>query len=208
MGERGASVASIVIAVILIILSLVGIFFGLMFSGLPGGGAVGLPLLFIGLVMLVAGGLLIYNAQRRVLAPQEAAPAVRPVSEPSVTAAVPSTPAPTRVIAQPASTTRVALAYLEAPNGRLIVSSVDQPFYRSDFVGIVPAGLLDTISQSKPQFIIRFRGGRFYIEDPGSTNGTLLNGRQIRGMGMQELRDGDVISPAGVINLTFRSVSS
>ncbi|MEZ0346219.1 MAG: FHA domain-containing protein, partial [Infirmifilum sp.] len=70
---------------------------------------------------------------------------------------------------------------------------------------IVPQGLLDAISQSKPQFIIRFRGGRFYIEDPGSTNGTLLNGRQIRGMGLQELKDGDVISPAGIVNLTFRS---
>ncbi|WP_342786154.1 FHA domain-containing protein [Thermofilum sp.] len=45
------------------------------------------------------------------------------------------------------------------------------------------------------------------MEDSSSTNGTLLNGRQIRGMGMQELKDGDVISPAGVINLVFRTAS-
>ncbi|MEM0023447.1 MAG: FHA domain-containing protein [Candidatus Bathyarchaeia archaeon] len=207
MGERGTTAASIVVAVILIILALIGIFFGLMLSGFPGGGIIGLPMLFIGLIMLAAGGLLIYNAQRRAPTPREAPHYVQPVTEPSGTAAIPSAPSPTRVVAQPVSTTRVALAYLEAPNGRLIVSSIDQPFYRSDFAGIVPAGLLDTISQSRPQFIIRFRGGRFYIEDSSSTNGTLLNGRQIRGMGMQELKDGDVISPAGVINLVFRTVS-
>lgn len=211
MSGRTTSAASMVIGVILIVLGLPALLFGLMLAAVPLTSIVGVPLVFFGLLLLVGGGLLIYNAQRRpsevtvTTTPPTAVPA-QPAA-PSGTAAIPSAPTPTRVIAQPAPATRVALAYLEAPSGRLIVSSVDQPFYRSDFSGIVPPGLLDTISQSKPQFIIRFRGGRFYIEDPGSTNGTLLNGRQIRGMGMQELRDGDIISPAGVVNLVFRTVS-
>lgn len=211
MSESGSSAVSIVIGVILILLAFATLFFGVMFAGLPWGGSIGYPLILIGLIMLLGGGLLIYNAQKKAPAPSAAPaalPPARPVSEYSSTVAIPSAPAVTRVAVQPAPGTRVALAYLEAPNGRLIVSSVDQPFYRNDFAGIVPAGLLDTISQSRPQFIIRFRGGRFYIEDPGSTNGTLLNGRQIRGMGMQELRDGDIISPAGVINLVFRTAGS
>ncbi len=51
---------------------------------------------------------------------------------------------------------------------------------------------------------IYLRGMRWYIEDSGSTNGTLLNGVEIKGKGPQELKDGDTISPGGVINLTFQ----
>jgi pSer/pThr/pTyr-binding forkhead associated (FHA) protein len=45
---------------------------------------------------------------------------------------------------------------------------------------------------------------KWFIEDSGSTNGTLLNGVEIRGKGPQELKDGDEISPGGVIRLVFQ----
>jgi hypothetical protein len=120
---------------------------------------------------------------------------------------MPQTGAPTRVVTPVSTGTKTVLAFLEASNGKLMVSSITQQFYRHDFQSLVSPGVLDTISQSKPQFTIYFRNGKFFIEDSMSTNGTLLNGRQIRGMSMQPLNDGDVISPAGVINLTFRSGS-
>jgi hypothetical protein len=200
-----SSVSSVAALIIGIILCLVG--FGLTFIGLIVASAeagVGAAIVLFGVVFLAGGAFLVYYSQgQRGQAPPQLPPAPSPqppVASPTIVQGAPAT----RVIPGVAAGTTTVLAFLEAPNGRLIVSSPTQPFYRSNFQGLVPPGVLETISQSKPQFTIYFRGGRFYIEDSMSTNGTLLNGRQIKGAGMQPLSDGDVISPAGVINLVFR----
>ncbi|MGC9203273.1 MAG: FHA domain-containing protein [Thermoproteota archaeon] len=194
--------SGLTLGVILAVFGIIIILVGLALVNPEYPGAALFPMGF-GVLLLISGILLVHFSQQK-----QQAPTVSPIPEKSEgTMAIPQTGAPTRVVTPVSAGTKTVLAFLEAPNGKLMVSSITQPFYRQDFQGLVHPSVLDTLSQSKPQFTIYFRNGKFFIEDSMSTNGTLLNGRQIRGMGMQPLNDGDVISPAGVINLTFRSGS-
>jgi len=205
------SVISVIALIIGIFLALIGLFIistGVLFFSIPYGTGIGAGIVLFGLLLLAGGAFLVYYSQEQKsrATPQISfAPLITPVSQPvaSPTIVQPGVSS-TRVLPEVMPRTQTVLAYLEAPNGRLIISSPTQQFYRRDFQGMVPPGLLETISQRVPQFTIYFRNGRFYIEDSSSTNGTLLNGRQIKGTGMQPLNDGDVISPAGTINLVFR----
>lgn len=102
----------------------------------------------------------------------------------------------------------VALYRLILPNN--VVVPVFEPmkiFGRETFEKFgVPRGVLEYISREDRggHFRIYLRGTRWYIEDMNSTNGTLLNGVEIKGKGPQELKDGDVISPAGALNIVFK----
>ena len=72
----------------------------------------------------------------------------------------------------------------------------------------VPETQYEYISRVKPdkeQFRIIREGGEFFIEDRGSSNGTQLNGQQIRGKGRQPLRDGDKIAFAS-FEAVFRTL--
>jgi pSer/pThr/pTyr-binding forkhead associated (FHA) protein len=51
---------------------------------------------------------------------------------------------------------------------------------------------------------ITYEGGGYLIEDVGSTNGTLLNGNEIKGLGKQALKDGDQIQ-LGTTLFKFKS---
>jgi len=75
-----------------------------------------------------------------------------------------------------------------------------QEFGRSDFAGIVPEEDLKLISRS--HFRTRLQGGKIYIEDLGSANGTFVNDVDIRGKGLIPLKRGDRVNVAGVIELT------
>jgi len=80
-------------------------------------------------------------------------------------------------------------------------------FGRSDFRGRIDPNIARLIS--KLHFGIKVvidESGKvkYYIKDLGSRNGTLLNGTDIRDRGWIEIKDGDIISPAGAINLVFR----
>lgn len=205
------SVSSTIALILGVFLGLIGlslIFTGVFFFSLPYLTGIGIGIVLFGFLLLLGGAYLVYYSQEQKskATPQitftpSVTPAPQPVASPTIVQPGVSS---TRVLPEVMPGTQTVLAYLEAPNGRLIISSPTQQFYRRDFQGIVPPGLLETISQRVPQFTIYFRNGRFYIEDSSSTNGTLLNGRQIKGTGMQPLNDGDVISPAGAINLVFR----
>jgi len=205
------SVSSTIALILGVFLGLIGlslIFTGVFFFSLPYLTGIGIGIVLFGFLLLLGGAYLVYYSQEQKskATPQitftpSVTPAPQPVASPTIVQPGVSS---TRVLPEVMPGTQTVLAYLEAPNGRLIISSPTQQFYRRDFQGIVPPGLLETISQRVPQFTIYFRNGRFYIEDSSSTNGTLLNGRQIKGTGMQPLNDGDVISPAGAINLIFR----
>jgi pSer/pThr/pTyr-binding forkhead associated (FHA) protein len=95
------------------------------------------------------------------------------------------------------------LAFFELPSGSSIpITESSAEFGRDDFKPYLPPETVQFISAR--HFRIYYAGGQWYIEDLGSTNGTLLNGQQIKGKGPQPLKPGDVISPAGVIRLVFK----
>jgi len=102
----------------------------------------------------------------------------------------------------------VILYRLRLPNGMEIpVSEPIRVFGRETFEKYgLPKDVLDFITREDRggHFKIYLRGMKWFIEDSGSTNGTLLNGVEIRGKGPQELKDGDEISPGGVIRLVFQ----
>ena len=88
------------------------------------------------------------------------------------------------------------------------ISTLPQSFGREDFAGIAPPEVLNAISRrARPQFTVSFdyANKTFIIEDNNSVNGTLLNGENIRGKGPRPLRNGDIVSPAGVLNMRFVS---
>lgn len=57
---------------------------------------------------------------------------------------------------------------------------------------------------SREHAIIIMERDKYYIEDKQSTNGTKLNGVEIRGKGKQELRDGDKVEIVGTITVIFK----
>jgi len=105
--------------------------------------------------------------------------------------------------------TVVALARLVTPRGESIpITSMRQAFGREDFQRFVSPEQAKLISRrATPQFMIYFDTStrQFYIVDNNSSNGTYLNGVNIKGRGPQPLNDGDKISPAGVIELVFQA---
>jgi hypothetical protein len=95
------------------------------------------------------------------------------------------------------------IAFLVLPNGYTIpIAESNVEFGRDHFKPYLPPDTVKFISVR--HFRIYYVGGQWYIEDLGSTNGTLLNGQEIRGRGPVPLKPGDVISPAGVIKLVFK----
>lgn len=73
---------------------------------------------------------------------------------------------------------------------------------RRDFARVAPADNLAYISREHLR--ITFDGGKYYIEDWGSKNGTWLNGEYITGKGKRSLKDGDIIDISNVVVATFK----
>lgn len=170
-------------------------------------------ILAVGVVIAVALVSIAYyistKRRPREVIPPEAKPPTPPPSPPPTptpregeTIALPEAPVPAAE-----AETVVAMARLVAPDGTIIpITGTRQSFGREDFQNLVPPDKARLISRrAKPQFTIfyDFGTGQFYIEDNNSANGTLLNGKQIKGQGPQPLKDGDTISPAGVVELKF-----
>jgi hypothetical protein len=97
-------------------------------------------------------------------------------------------------------------AGLELPTGQMIpISSTQQEFGRRDFEKYISREAANVISRRHFSIIFDARTKAFYITDLGSTNGTLVNNEDIRGKGRVEIKDGDIISPAGVLNIRFKA---
>jgi len=131
-------------------------------------------------------------------------PTVPPPPPPRVTPAV-APPAPVAAPPSPPQETMIYIARLETRDGKIVpITSVRQVFGRKDFEKLVDPVLARAISREHFTIFYDFRAGKFFVEDRSSTNGTLLNGANIRGKGPVELKEGDTISPAGVLHLTFK----
>jgi len=164
--------------------------------------------LLFALLFLLAGGLLIYYGvelfPRKEATQRPVTPAPYVVSSPQLqtTTQVSSRLTEETEVGSPTPSvgTLTRLATLSSPHGNLYVTSVVQEFGRSNFLGIVPSGELNLISRR--HFRTHLQGGKLFIEDLGSTNGTFVNGVDIRGRGMVPLERGDRVNVAGVVEFT------
>lgn len=110
----------------------------------------------------------------------------------------------TIVIRTPTGETVTVAAKFVGPGGKIIpITSLPHTFGREDFRGIADESSLRVISRRHFSVSYDYHNGTFLIEDAGSTNGTLLNGEEIRGKGPVPLKDGDTVSLAGVLQLRF-----
>jgi hypothetical protein len=106
----------------------------------------------------------------------------------------------------PGASTSVAEAppaKLVMPDGSemLLVGST-RTFGRPDFEKLLPGDRASFISRH--HINVWYEDGKYFVEDRGSTNGTRINGSEIRGNGRQALVDGDVIELADKLSITFK----
>ena len=84
----------------------------------------------------------------------------------------------------------------------ILLAGNARSFGRRDFEEFMPSGQVSYISRQ--HINIWSENGEYYIEDRSSTNGTRVNGTDIKGTGRHVLADGDVIDLAGKLNLNFQ----
>jgi len=106
---------------------------------------------------------------------------------------------------QPATTpvAEASAAKLTLPGGNdILLAGNARSFGRRDFEEFMPASQVSYISRQ--HINIWSENGKYYIEDRSSTNGTRVNGMDIKRTGRHELADGDVIELAGKLSLNFQ----
>ncbi len=87
-----------------------------------------------------------------------------------------------------------------------IIDEYERTFGREDFIGIsVPDDLLYV---GKEHFKIIKKDDGFYIEDLDTKNGTLLNGKEIKGQGIKKLENNDDILVAKVLEIKYNEEKS
>ena len=97
---------------------------------------------------------------------------------------------------------RSVLAMLILPNDYEIkITEPEKIVGREDFVGAIPADDLPFIGRKHFKIIKTDNG--LYMEDFNSANGTRLNGEEIKGKGRKELKDGDIILVADVLQMRY-----
>jgi hypothetical protein len=96
-----------------------------------------------------------------------------------------------------------ASAKLSLPGGNdILLAGNARALGRRDFEEFMPASQVSYISRQ--HISIWSENGQYYIEDRSSTNGTRVNGTNIKGTGRHALADGDVIDLAGKLSLNFQ----
>jgi hypothetical protein len=94
-------------------------------------------------------------------------------------------------------------AKLSLPGGNdILLAGNTRSFGRHDFEDFMPGAHVSYISRQ--HINIWSENGQYYIEDRSSTNGTRVNGTDIKGTGRHALADGDLIELAGKLSLNFQ----
>jgi len=101
---------------------------------------------------------------------------------------------------------------LYSSRGKITVEGqIERLFGREDFINFLGQEESNYVSRKQKggHFSIFLRRDqnnqtRYFIKDMESANGTLVNGRDIRGLGKVEIFPGDSISPGGIIPFEFR----
>jgi hypothetical protein len=78
-----------------------------------------------------------------------------------------------------------------------------QPLGRKDLQALISPDKAALISRK--HILVTYENSQYQIEDLNSTNGTKLNGSEIRGTGKHTLTNGDTVELAGALNLTFKT---
>lgn len=102
-----------------------------------------------------------------------------------------------------ATPVEAAAAKLAMPDGHeILLAGNARSFGRHDFEKFLPPESVSYISRQ--HINLWYENGQYYIEDRSSTNGTRINGTDIKGTGRHELVDGDTIELAGKLSITFK----
>lgn len=117
-------------------------------------------------------------------------------------AAQPPTPAP---VPAPVPAAPGFEGILVLPDGKELLIGTKKTLGRVDLAKYASPAEASWVSRQ--HFSIFIENGTFYIQDDGSTNGTKLNGTEIRNQGKQPLKDGDEILVADVVKLMFKEKS-
>jgi hypothetical protein len=113
-----------------------------------------------------------------------------------ITATQPATLTPMTTIVE------IGLPAKFVSSGGITMPVAGRPLGRRDFRALISPDKADTISRQ--HILVTYENGVYYIEDPGSTNGTMLNGSEIKGSGKHTIENGDAVELAHALNLTFK----
>ena len=113
-----------------------------------------------------------------------------------ITATQPATLTPMTTIVE------IGLPAKFVSSGGITMPVAGRPLGRRDFRALISPDKADTISRQ--HILVTYENGVYYIEDPGSTNGTTLNGSEIKGSGKHTIENGDTVELAHALNLTFK----
>ena len=101
------------------------------------------------------------------------------------------------------ATTGYGAKFVSARGGQIDLGGRLGFLGRQDFQSFLPPDRADLVSRQ--HIIMGYDNGNYYIEDRQSTNGTRLNGVEIRGSGRHMLKDGDIIDLGNALTLTFKT---
>jgi len=95
-------------------------------------------------------------------------------------------------------------AKLAMPDGNeILLAGNARSLGRHDFEEFMPREHVPYISRQ--HINLWYEDGQYYVEDRSSTNGTKINGTDIKGTGRHQLADGDAIELAGKLSVTFKA---
>jgi pSer/pThr/pTyr-binding forkhead associated (FHA) protein len=170
------------------------------------GGGMEIMLIFVALEFIALITMIIVKPKKRTsatagainMSSSEIQP-VAPVAEPSQQPVLESVRVPVEAKTTLAPVSKAKLVLPD--NNEIMIDNPVKLVGRKDFEKYVSPDYLKLISRQ--HLVINSDGSRYYVEDRNSSNSTKVNGVSIRGLGKQEVKNGDRIELADAVTLTF-----